>query len=161
MQRAFNESVAYDLSRFDERLQMVGSSGAAAPKKRKRARVINLQSVITFLLVFATLAFILLGYVNLTEMNSQVNTLKQELSSLQDEGRRLSMEVDKRTALKNVEGYATERLGMQQLQSYQVEYVGLNNKDKGVVVAGEEKISLGSVVSKVTNTLNVVLNYIK
>ncbi|MEG2653667.1 MAG: hypothetical protein RSA17_08810 [Ruthenibacterium sp.] len=63
---------------------------------------------------------------NVTELSAKVESQQAELVNLQSEYTYLSNELEMKTSLKNVEEYATTRLGLVKLDQSQVVYVQRN-----------------------------------
>jgi len=156
-----NAQVIYDFDRFDERKASSLQQKPSRLPRRRAASGVSFQSIATFAVVIATLAVMLMGYVVQTENNRDISSMKTELAQLQDEGRRLEMEVEKLTSLKNVEQYARSTLGMNEIQSYQVEYVSLNNSDKAVILQKNDGVALADIISSVARALSTATEYIK
>ncbi|MDD3692764.1 MAG: cell division protein FtsL [Oscillospiraceae bacterium] len=139
-----NRTEAYDLSLFEPRPAKVVKlkTNKKLQKAQKRKNVI--QSIIntTATICVAALAVTVIGMlivsrVRLTEMDDKINSMEKQLIVLQSEKTRLTDELARKTSTKSVEEYAYETLGMQKVDSTQIEYIESENTDKAVVANKE------------------------
>ncbi|HBT64828.1 MAG TPA: hypothetical protein DEB10_09245 [Ruminococcaceae bacterium] len=66
-------------------------------------------------------------------MDDKINTMEKRLTELQSEKIRLTDQLASKTSTKSVEEYAYNVLGMQKIESSQIEYIESENGDKAVV----------------------------
>ena len=66
----------------------------------------------------------------LNEMNSVINEKQEELKTLQEEYKRLKSDLDQKTSAQAVEDYAENVLGMQKIESNQIQYITVEDSDK-------------------------------
>ena len=131
------ENVAYDLSLFEPREGRAEEQTAdTAVKKQQAARRFSVRPLTALkwsassLLVLLSLTAVMLGNVQINKLNNQTNTMRKEISSAQSEQIRLSVLLESRTSLNNVENYAVNKLGLQKIGQYQIQYIHLADKDK-------------------------------
>ena len=160
MYPASKDSMAYDLSMFDE----VKREKTTAEYKKKldsnaERRPISLTKVVWFFVFFVTLAAILYNYTQLTEVSAQVSSLKKELSTLKEEERRLSVMLDSKTNLKMVDEYARGVLGMAQITDGQIEYINISNEEM-VMVSAQNDVTFEKIASAVAKSFNAVVEYL-
>ena len=131
-------NVAYDLSRFSDE----------APTQQ-RVRIANTRTAVRteedrrFLvrLVFLTVAVVCLAvytvYSNLqlTKVKSQITNRSAELVEIQSENIYLDYQIESFISYKSAEKYAQEELGLIKINSAQIEYVNL--EDKNMIVTEE------------------------
>ena len=79
------------------------------------------------------LGMLIVSRVRLTEMDGKINKVEKQLVILQSEKIRLTDELARKTSTKSVEEYAYNTLGMQKIESSQIEYIASDNSDKAVV----------------------------
>ncbi len=137
------ENVAYDLSLFEpkevrqeqaaaRRAQKPAKpAGAAAPAARAAVRpltVVKCAAAGAFVMV--ALLAVMVGNVQLNRLNNQASRLKSQLSNAKSAQVQLNVQLESRASLDNVENYAVNKLGLQKIGSYQIEYVHMLDKDK-------------------------------
>lgn len=129
-------SAAYDLSMFDTRSTPVvalepNKKAKYAKKKRSRAQSV-LNGIVTAALVSICLAavlFFIVGRVKLTEMNSVINDLDEQLSILQSENVRLNGELCGIASADKIEEYAKKN-GLKKVEANQIEYFTIEDGDR-------------------------------
>lgn len=84
-------------------------------------------------IVTVTVALIIHGQVQLTELNEQIITASATLSDQESLYTQLQMKVDSKLSTAEVENYAESKLGMSKADSYQKEYISLSEGDKAEV----------------------------
>jgi len=83
------------------------------------------------MLAFAALVLlfcVVYGKVQISDMYSQINAQKSELTVMESENARLKAEIEAHTSLKNIEDYA-ETIGLKKLDKAQIWYVDIQNDD--------------------------------
>ena len=123
-----------------------GDVGAAAhsrpnkkqkPQKKKTSKLkVTIYIIIGFAITFA------ISYRNSTinENFNKVQTLKKDLSILEQESDQLKVNIESNLNLKQLEQLAKEQLGMQKLQDTQKIYITLPKKDYVEPASEEVKI---------------------
>lgn len=127
---------AYDLSLFESRKSNIVAlkpNKKQQKEQRRRARfqaVLN-AAVVMFLAtaVVTVVGLMIAGRVRLTEMNTEINTLRNELNSLQSETITLKNELAAQTSAESVEAYV-EANGMQKTENYQMRYISVESGDR-------------------------------
>ena len=117
-------------------------------------------SVLTIILV-SVLAALLLGSViyTLNRRNSMYNDVTartNELNLVEAENVRLQSELDSRMSAKNVEDYAENVLGMQKIDSSQIQYIKIQTDDVVSIPEPEE-----SAITKIKHFFNRCLEYFR
>ncbi|NLD88372.1 MAG: hypothetical protein GX633_08980, partial [Clostridiales bacterium] len=113
-----NESVAYDLSRFDRRRIVreavrQDDETEKKPVRRPMPRAkISYLTILFYFIVAAVAASMLISYVSLFELTVNTAARKDELEVLRNENIRLNADMEKRYNLGDIETYATDTLGM-------------------------------------------------
>lgn len=151
---AYNQrDMAYDLSLFED------SSSAApvlpeAPKKqskknnvvkitqkqiekvrRRKHNYFKLATGVTFAAsVMVVVIAIIVGQVQLTELNSKISAAQDDLSIKQSINTQMEMDVNAALSTKVVEDYAQNTLGMSKATNAQKEFVNLSEGDKAEVI---------------------------
>ena len=131
------ENVAYDLSLFEPRENRAEEQTEKAAVKEQqtvRRAAVRPLAVLKWstvsLLVLLSLTAVMFGNVQINKLNNQTSTMRKQLSSAQSEQIRLSVSLESRTSLNNVENYAVSKLGLQKIGQYQIQYIHLADKDK-------------------------------
>lgn len=111
-----NLKVVEDLPRQDVKISKV-------QKERQMKLTLIVVAIFIFLLT--------ISYRNsqINEKFSEVQSLKNQLSSLQKENEQLKVSIENGLNLNNIEKLAKEKLGMQKLTNKQTLYVSLPKKD--------------------------------
>lgn len=99
--------------------------------KRNPAKVFS--CVVLGAVVTMTVALIIHGQVQLTELNQKISNASTTLSEQESLYTQLQMKVDSKLSTEEVENYAETKLGMSKADSYQKEYISLSEGDKAEV----------------------------
>lgn len=101
---------------------------AKKPEKVKRFRAFKviLLSIISFIL----LASVIESYVELNSTYNKLSDAQAELADCKSENVRLESKLEAQVSVKNVENYAENVLGMKKLDSSQVRYIKIADKDE-------------------------------
>lgn len=158
------ESKKYDFSRFETKKKTIqkgaaprltaGGRGAAAGRFRVR-----FSNIFLYFVICITLVTILISYVKLTEVTSDMTNLQTELSRVENEGKVLEGQLESKTKLDEVEDIAKNQLGMVKVQSHQLEYSTQSSEGKAEVFKRKGGI-VSNVYDAVSKTFNAVLSYI-
>ncbi|MBQ1839139.1 MAG: hypothetical protein II127_05935 [Ruminococcus sp.] len=162
-----NRNAAYDLSLFDEELNFSAAAPKrhqddeaqrqGRKKHRQHHQVVRLPeeelnkirrrrhnpvrlalgaagaAAVTFII-----GVIIVGQVQLTELNQQIITAEQTLANTESVYIQNQMKVEASHSHAEIEKYATEVLGMTKASNAQKEFVALENSDKAEVSAQPE-----------------------
>ena len=165
-------SLAYDLDtlarerQLEEAGEMPERSGAPQPKAQPRrhpqAQAKTRPSPLLvggIVLVCALVMVLLLGYVQLTMVSNQVVTLKDQLTTLQEEHVALVTEYEKTFDLATVKAVA-EEAGMSKPTSGQVQYIDLSGSDTAVVY-GDEPGVVEKAISSIKGGAQFIWEYFR
>lgn len=110
-------------------------------KKSKQIKKYSVPKTLVIALV-ATLLFglVIYSYVQLNSMYSKVTTATSELTELKSENVRLESKLQSQVSVRNVEEYAENILGMEKLDSSQIKYIQIQEKDIVTLPKEEENI---------------------
>lgn len=131
-------SAAYDLGMFQTNtarkksptLSVKKPNRDAVVRERARAKVaMMLRGLLLVAVVVAVVVAMLCGYAEMTEVNTQLSAEKGKLTKVLTENDRLRSEVQAKLSARNVEEYATQKLGMTALDKSQITYIKLNEGD--------------------------------
>lgn len=143
-------TAAYDLRTFQTNTRTrshnltVRSPGRQAilrARAREKAAMI-LRGLLAASLVVAVIVATLCSRVVLTELSTQISRSKAELESISTENIRLEAEVEAKLSARNVEEYATQKLGMSTLDKSQITYIKLNDGDEVELTESSPKAGL-------------------
>ncbi len=84
------------------------------------------------------LSCVIYGNVQTTEIYNQISMASKEYDVAQNENARMQSELESKMAIKNVEEYAEQVLGLQKLDQSQIEYIQIQTNDV-VEIPEEEK----------------------
>ena len=165
-------SLAYDLDtlarerQLEEAGEMPERSGAPQPKAQPRrhpqAQAKTRPSPLLaggIVLVCALVMVLLLGYVQLTVVSNHVVTIKDQLTTLQEEHVALVTEYEKTFDLATVKA-AAEEAGMSKPASGQVQYIDLSGSDTAVVY-GDEPGVVEKAISSIKGGAQFIWEYFR
>lgn len=148
---AYNESVAYDLSRFDNRRRVrevlenervvtpelpakVRTAADAEAKPRLR---ISAFAVLSYIVIVALALGIVMNYMILNEVAVDTAALENELESLESDAAKLQVEYERAMNVGDLATKAAEA-GMYAPGADQIGYIDISRSDEVVVYAAEE-----------------------
>lgn len=148
-------NLAYDLEKFED------SAPDKAPKIRvKRQKAENAGSapklIVTALAAGLLLGTLIYGKVENTAIHSEIAEQARYVAMLESENVRMQSELEEKTALKSVETYAEEILGMQKLDKSQIEYVSISNGNIVDIPENEDNIFV-----RLKNSIDEFVEYLK
>ncbi len=128
---------AYEMSLFEPKQAKIvelkpNKKQLKAQKRRARIKkVLNVAAAaVVSAIVIGVVAFTLTSRAQLNEMNSLINQKQEDIQNLQEEYERLSTELASQTSTQAVEDYAVNELGMQKIESHQIQYITVEDGDK-------------------------------
>ena len=165
-------SLAYDLDtlarerQLEEAGEMPERSGAPQPKAQPRrhpqAQAKTRPSPLLvggIVLVCALVMVLLLGYVQLTMVSNHVVTIKDQLTTLQEEHVALVTEYEKTFDLATIKA-AAEEAGMSKPTSGQIQYIDLSGSDTAVVY-GDEPGVVEKAISSIKGGAQFIWEYFR
>lgn len=118
----------------DAPVKKSAKSGKIAKVKRRKSNFGRIAlGVILGLCVMVTVAAIIHGQVQLTELNQEIIDARSDLSEKQSVYTQLEMKVDSNISTSVVEEYAKENLDMSKASNSQKEFISLSQGDKAEV----------------------------
>lgn len=165
-------SLAYDLDtlarerQLEEAGEMPERSGAPQPKAQPRrhpqAQAKTRPSPLLvggIVLVCALVMVLLFGYVQLTVVSNHVVTIKDQLTTLQEEHVALVTEYEKTFDLATIKA-AAEEAGMSKPTSGQIQYIDLSGSDTAVVY-GDEPGVVEKAISSIKGGAQFIWEYFR
>lgn len=148
-------NLAYDLTKYED------AAPEKAPKIRvRRQKAENVGSAPKMIAFTAAAGLILgaviYGKVENAAIHAEITTQNKTVEMLASENVRMQSEIEEKTALKSVESYVENILGMQKLDKSQIEYVSISNGSVADIPEGEDNVFL-----KIKNAFGDFLEYIR
>lgn len=128
-------NTAYDFARFSASVPEIIPAVKQPPQLRvvKTARPksfgVSTRVLLCFLVLLGIVAGMLYNNVLLTEMTSEIQQLEQRYQQLQSENRRMTVELESRVPLREVQEKAQNILGMSKIEPYQVRYIDMGGQE--------------------------------
>ena len=150
-----NNNLAYDLTKYED------VAPEKAPKIRiHRRKAENTGSVPSMIALAAAVGILLgaviYGKVEEASIHAEITAQTKYVEMLNSENVRMRSELEEKTALKSVETYVEDVLGMQKLDKSQIEYVSVSNGSVVDIPESEDNIFV-----RIKHTLNDFLEYIR
>ncbi len=148
-------NLAYDLTKYED------AAPEKAPKirvrRQKAANVGSAPKMISFTAAAGLiLGAVIYGKVENAAIHAEITTQNKTVEMLASENVRMQSEIEEKTALKSVESYVENILGMQKLDKSQIEYVSISNGSVADIPEGEDNVFL-----KIKNAFGDFLEYIR
>jgi len=148
-------NLAYDLTKYED------VSPEKTPKIRvRRQKAENVGSAPKMIAFTAAAGLILgaviYGKVENAAIHAEITNQTKAVEMLASENVRMQSEIEEKTALKSVESYVENILGMQKLDKSQIEYVSISNGSVADIPEGEDNVFL-----KIKNAFGDFLEYIR
>ena len=149
------ENLAYDLTKYED------VSVEKAPKIRiRRQRAENTGSVPKLIVTVAAagllMGAVIYGKVENAAIHAEITAQTKYVQVLDSENVRMQTEIEEKTALKSVESYAEDILGMQKLDKSQIEYVSVSNGSVVDIPENDDNIFV-----KIKNGVSDFLDYLR
>jgi cell division protein FtsL len=103
---------------------------------KKTSWINRLLAVLMIVIVFGSMAYLLIRYAEINEIKYRNFELKQDIEELDIQVEELKLQIESAMSLENIEDYAVEKLGMQYPKPEQIVYLStgseyaLNNVEK-------------------------------
>ncbi len=143
----YNDSLAYDFEMFmprsaePARKDNIVKLPQTKQQRRAKTRAVKRVSasafaVMTTVFVLAAMCGNIFLRLQINEVNSKINDVKNEISVLESQKTSLEVELERVISYSNIELEATE-IGMQKMDKNQVKYIRVNDKNTAVTKDGE------------------------
>lgn len=162
-----NRSAAYDLNVFKD------NTAKKLPKKKTEEKTKNkvvaipqdeivkirrrkhnpfkiFVGAVASAVITLAVAMIIVGQVQLTELNQQIITKKAELSNAQSTYTQNQMAIQSKHSTTDIENYAKDKLGMSKAENVQKEFVSLSKGDKAEISGDVNKNFFQKIIDAVT-----------
>ena len=140
------------------------------PKERVRTRTkvqvreqqsVSLFAITGFLAVAVVAVLVLMSYIQLDAVNSEVVSLRGELSSLEEEEARLLAQYEQAYDLNEIEESLVSQGVMSKPTSGQIIYMDLSEPDSVTLYGEEEENAVTSAVERVGQALGNAVEYFR
>ena len=98
-------------------------------KIEKKVKKNTKSKIFIGVVLFALSLALVYRFTAINSLNLEVIKLKSELDEINTLNTQLKFAAESNVNLSDIEKYATEELGMQKLQNYQIEYISLDKQD--------------------------------
>ena len=151
-------NAAYDLSRFDTEVNKVEQPKTAKLEVVRPAvkRGAAAKGMILAMFVVAVCCAMLFSMVRINELSNQVTYETEVLNKLKSEGVVLETRLDSEMSLANVEDYAINVLGMQKIETSQMQCITVQTDN--VITKTENNESIFDALS---NAVSGLMEYLK
>ncbi len=152
--RNYGESVAYDLSRFDNRVRVrealaneavvtpdmprAHSRAKAEAKAKTRHLPISAFTIVSYVVITVLALMLLMSYMTLNEIAVDTSRMQNELSQLQSDGAKLLVEYERAMNVGDLAAKASAA-GMYAPGADQIGYVDISRSDKATVYSTESE----------------------
>ena len=123
-------NAAYDLSKYENaapRLTDGEKSKIVVRRAKPRPTASAPKILITAVMAVLVLSLVVYPKVQQATVMSDINKLNDQVMILESENVRMQTAIESKSALKAVEDYAVDVLGMQKLDKSQIEYLSIEN----------------------------------
>ncbi len=164
-------SLAYDLDALARervlddagRMEQARPEPAPQPKRQPVARPVAKPSPLVLAcaaLLSGLVVVLLMGYVRLTQVSTDISEMKTEISQLEERHVALLTQYEKTFDLATVKRVA-EEAGMKKPSSGQVEYLELPSDDTAVVYRSDAGTALENIVDTIAGAAKSVVEYFR
>ena len=101
--------------------------------KTQKAYGVSLYAAAGFVVAIVLIVFVLLAHVRYTEVTNETVKLQSQLTTLNEQERKLKISYENAFDVNQVEQYATQKLGMSKPSQSQIGTISASAKDKAVV----------------------------
>lgn len=169
--QAVRANVAYDLSRFDNRMvvreqvkaERDGAKAKAKGKKADKAKAkpaVSGFAVFSFLVAMAMIMCTLFSYVQLTELSDSAMQMKKELATLREENQMLQIEIDHKYSAEKIKEEAVDRLGMQKLDKSQITYLNMGSGNRVEIPQETQVLRDSQFIAGIVDGFRWIVEYI-
>jgi len=146
---------------YNEEKREIRDELLQARRKQRNARAAR-RLALLFFAVAAAFSLIIHSYVQLNELGLKETQLQKELNALRSEAEILSIRLERKIDLAQIEEMAKNDLGMSKIEPYQIEYVSLGGGDKVEVLrSGGVESKMQNMLSDIIRSFNAALEYLR
>lgn len=126
----------------------------------RAAQSVSVSAVAGFAVVAVLIVMVLLSYVRLAEISSDVTKLKGTISELQTVETKLTVEYEQVFNLNEIKEYATGTLGMTKLTDANTIVLSMEREDKAVVLNKDDSSGL-EIIAAAREFISSLTEYLK
>lgn len=152
-------NAAYDLSKYENAAPKLtdGEKSKIVVRRAKPKPTASAPKIlITAVMAVLVLSLVVYPKVQQATVMSDINKLNDQVTILESENVRMQTAIESKSALKAVEDYAVDVLGMQKLDKSQIEYLSIENGN--VIDIPEENDNL---FVKIKHSFEEFLEYLR
>lgn len=165
---AYNKTSAYDLSLFDTSAKDLEK--ANKKKKKNDSKVVKMPEeeihkirfrkhnpvklvagTLGVMIIASVIVTIIMGQVQLTELNQQIISAQNELANQQSVYTQTQMAVQSNLSTSGVQEYAEQQLGMTKATNAQKEFVELSQGDKAEIIQEKDNDFFSQISKAISN----------
>lgn len=129
------DNLAYDFKRFETNPIEEKQPHIKKIPKTKKVQKSNYNSLVVFIIVGFILCFgMVFLKVQINETTSQIQNQTKMLNELKSDEIRLKMNIESNVSLNNIEKQAKEELGLNKIETSQIEYVNIEKDSENITV---------------------------
>ncbi len=151
-----NRNLAYDLSQFEtKRPEVVKPKLHVVEKKNMGNPTVAVSTaagyVIACAVIFSIIAMILYTNALINEVGIEVSNQNEIYGELVAQNEKMRTDIEQSMSIREVESFARDSLGMDSIESYQIEYINMTPTDEIEVAKAPEKS--GNIISTILGKL--------
>ena len=130
------DNVAYKPEYIPKRQQKQPENTAqkkSAVSVRQKTRI-RFGTILVFLAVAAMMAVVVHNYMQLSELSVEASKLRKELKEQHNQADALSVKMESKMTIAEIEDYAVNRLGMIKMTRSNIEYITLTGEDRTMII---------------------------
>jgi len=152
-----NNNLAYDLSRYEDVTPELMRAKIRIHRRRSETAPGSVLRIIAIAAAAGLLlGLVIYGKVEAASLHSEIALINKNVETLTGDNIRMQTEIEGRTAMKYVEYYAENILGMQRLEKSQIEYITADGGNMVEIPASDDNIFV-----RVKNAFNDFFEHIK
>lgn len=126
-------------------------------KEKKVAEKSRFMPVLSIFIILGLVVFSLFQYVKMNELTIEKNKINRQLLTAENEKAILSVKLEAKQSLKEIEDIAQNQLGLVKIEKYQMDYVTIETEDKVEIIQKEKE---NTVFNQIANAFSVLLEYL-
>lgn len=126
-------------------------------KQAKRKKRPPVMIVVTVLMLISLVSYKIYCDARYHEMTNELSSLKKQYELLKNEEIQLNVKLDSKADLSVIEQIASDDLGMNKIEQYQIKYVNLESEDKAEVIALDED----GLFDGLFRNFSIILEYLR
>ncbi len=133
----------------------------SANAKKKTSWRPSFGGIMAGVVVLAMSLGLLINYVSLNEVSSALRKSKKTYEELVTESQIISQQLDTKISNEEIIRRAEEDLGMQKMESYQIQYVNLIEQDSIYLAKNEAEDDRAGLLDGIVASFNILVEYLR